>query len=265
MGRFFDGLISWSIHNRVVVLLGAAALVAGGIWSAVRAPLDVLPDFTPPLVIVQTEATGLATLDVEQLVTTPLEQVLLGTPQMTSVRSASAPGISVVTLTFEDGVDIYRARQLVAERLQLAQARLPQTVRAPQLMPIAAPIGALLRFCLTSTSDNQAQATRDLRTFADWTIRPRLLAIPGVAQVVALGGDVERIEVQPNPGRMRQVNVSIRDIADAVGASQSVSGLGFTETASARLDVQGEARLVLLMRTPSRASGAPPRSGCCRL
>ena len=88
MGRFFDALIAWSIHNRVVVLLGAAALVAAGIWSALRAPLDVLPDFTPPLVIVQTEATGLATLDVEQLVTSPLEQVLLGTPQTTSVRSS---------------------------------------------------------------------------------------------------------------------------------------------------------------------------------
>jgi CzcA family heavy metal efflux pump len=245
MGHFFDALISWSIRNRVVVLLGAAALAAAGIWSALGAPLEVLPDFTPPLVIVQTEASGLATLDVEQLVTTPLEQVLLGTPQTTSVRSTSGPGISVVTLVFEEGVDIYRARQLVAERVQLAQARLPQTVKAPQLVPITAPIGALLRFCLTSTSGHQAQAARELRALADWTLRPRLLAIPGVAQVVAQGGEVERIEVRPNPVRMRQFHVSIQDVADAVAASQSVSGVGFAETANTRLDVQTEARLTL--------------------
>jgi len=245
MGRVFDGLISWSIHHRVVVLLGAAALVAAGVWSAWRAPLDVLPDFTPPVVIVQTEATGLPTLDVEHLVTGPLEQALLGTPQTTSVRSTSAPGISLVTLIFEDGVDIYRARQWVAERLPLAQARLPRTVKPPQIVPISAPIGALLRFCLTSTSDHPAQAALDLRAFADWTLRPRLLAIPGVAQVVAQGGEIERLEVRPNPGRLRQFHLSIADITDAVTASQSTSGVGFAETANARVDVESEARLTL--------------------
>jgi Cu(I)/Ag(I) efflux system membrane protein CusA/SilA/nickel/cobalt tolerance cation efflux system protein len=203
MGWFFDGLIAWSINNRVVVLIGAAALLAAGVWSASQASLDVLPDFTPPIVVVQTEATGMATLDVEQLVTRPLEQVLLGTPETTSVRSTSSPGLSVVRLVFDESVDIYRARQLVTERLQLAQARLPQTVRPPQLMPISAPIGALLRFCLTSTAPDQEQAGRDLRTFADWVLRPRLLAIPGVAQVVAHGGGVERIEVQPDAIAMR--------------------------------------------------------------
>src|SRR5229473_1678083 len=177
MGAFFDGLISWSIHNRLVVLLGAAALVAYGIWSAMHASLDVLPDFTPPFVVVQTEAIGMATLDVEQLVTRPLEQVVLGTPQTTAVRSTSTPGLSVVSLFFEEGVDVYRARQFVTERLQLAQTRLPQTVGTPQLMPIVAPIGALLRFCFTSTDPDQDRALLELRTFADWTLRPRLLAV----------------------------------------------------------------------------------------
>lgn len=245
MGRFFDGLIAWSIHNRVVVLLGAAALAAGGVWSASHASLDVLPDFTPPLVVVQTEATGMATLDVEQLVTRPLEQVLLGTPQTTNVRSASSPGLSVVTLIFEEGVDIYRARQLVTERVQLAQARLPQTVRAPQLMPISAPIGSLLKFCLTSSAPDQEQAGRDLRTFADWVLRPRLLAIPGVAQVSALGGGVERIEVRPDPVRLRQRAVTMSDLGAALQGSQSLTGAGFAETPGARLDVQSDARLRL--------------------
>lgn len=243
MGRFFDGLIAWSIHNRVVVLLGAAALAVGGLWSASHASLDVLPDFTPPMVVVQTEATGMATLDVEQLVTRPLEQALLGTPQTASVRSTSSPGLSVVTLMFDEGVEIYRARQLVTERLQLVQARLPRTVRAPQLQPISAPIGALLRFCLTSTAPDHEQALRDVRTFADWVLRPRLLAISGIAQVVTQGGEVERIEVRPDPVRLRQRGVTVSALAGAVRGSQSLSGAGFVETASARLDVQNDARL----------------------
>lgn len=245
MGAFFDGLISWSIHNRVVVLLAAVALVAFGVWSAIHASLDVLPDFTPPFVVIQTEATGMATLDVEQLVTRPVEQILLGTPQATLVRSTSSPGLSVVTLFFEEGLDIYRARQFVTERLQLAQARLPQMVGAPQLMPISAPIGALLRLALTSDAPDQGQALRDLRTFADWRLRPHLLAIPGVAQVTPLGGFVERVEVQPDPTRLQQRGVSMADVANAVRASQSLTGAGFTETASARLDVQNDARLRL--------------------
>lgn len=245
MGHFFDGLIGWSINNRAVVLLGAAALVVAGVWAASHASLDVLPDFVPPRVVVQTEATGLGTLDVEQLVTRPLEQVLLGTPQATSVRSTSAPGLSVVTLMFEDGVDIYRARQVVTERLQLAQTRLPQGIRPPQLAPILAPISAILKFTLTSTNPDVEQAARELRTFADWTLRPRLMAIPGVSQVAPHGGAVERIEVRPDPARLRQRGVTMAMVAHAVGGSQSVSAAGFTEAGGARLDIRAESRLSL--------------------
>ncbi len=246
MGQFFDGLIGWSIHNRVVVLLGAAALVVGGVWAASHASLDVLPDFTPPRVVVQTDAVGMGTLDLEQLVTRPLEQVLLGTPQATSVRSTSSPGLSVITLMFEDGVDIYRARQMVTERVQLAQGRLPQGIGTPQLAPILAPISAILKFCLTSTNPDADQAARDLRTFAEWTLRPRLMAISGVAQVAPHGGAVERIEVQPDPVRLRQRGVTMADIVDAVRGSQSVAGVGFTEMGNARLDIRSDARLTLV-------------------
>ena len=245
MGAFFDGLISWSIHNRVVVLLGAAALVAAGLWSAANASLDVLPDFTPPFVVVQTEAPGMPALDVEQLVTRPLEQALLGTPQATAVRSTSSPGLTVLSLFFEEGVDIYRARQFVIERLQLAQTRLPQTVGTPQLMPVVAPIGALLRYTITSTDPDQERAMRALRTFADWTLRPRLLAIPGMAQVGIVGGLIERVEVRPDPTRLRQRGVSMGDLTAAIRGAQSLTGAGFAETASSRLDVQNDARLRL--------------------
>ena len=245
MGALFDGLISWSIHNRVVVLLGAAALVGAGVWSAAHASVDVLPNFTPPFVVVQTEAPGMATLDVEQTVTRPLEQILLATPQTTAVRSVSSPGLSVVSLFFEDGIDIFRARQFVTERLQLAQSRLPQTVGAPQLTPIVAPIGALLRYAITSTDPDEARALRALRSFSDWTLRPRLLGIPGIAQVSVVGGLAARIEVQPDPVRMRQRRVSIADVTRAIAGSQSLTGAGFAETANARIDVQNDARLTL--------------------
>lgn len=236
MGAFFDGLIGWSIHNRVVVLLGAAALTIGGVYAGLHASLDVLPDFTPPRVVVQTEAPAMGTLDVEQLVTRPIEQVLLGTPQASSVRSTSAPGLSVIALTFEEAVDVYRARQVVTERLQLVQGHLPEGVPPPQLAPILAPISAILKVCLTSTNPDAAQAARDLRTFADWTMRPRLMSISGVAQVVPHGGDVERIEVRPDPLRMRQRKIGMTDIVDAVRASQSVAGVGFTDVGATRID-----------------------------
>src|SRR5712692_217292 len=187
MGYLLDSLISWSIRNRAVVLFGAGAVVIAGVWAAAHASLDVLPDFMPARVVVQTEAPGMPTLDVEQLVTRPLEQSLLGTPDAASVRSTSAPGLSVITLMFADSVEIYRARQLVTERLQLAQARLPRAVHAPQLAPIAAPVSTLLKLCITSTKPFDEHTARELRTFADWTVRPRLLAISGVAQVVTIG------------------------------------------------------------------------------
>ncbi|HET9598493.1 MAG TPA: efflux RND transporter permease subunit, partial [Anaeromyxobacteraceae bacterium] len=115
MGRLLDGIIRWSIANRAVVLVAAAALVVGGVWITGGASIDVLPDFTPPRVVVQTEAPGMGTADVERFVTTPLERALLGTPQAASVRSFSMPGLSVVTLMFDEGLDLYRVRQLVTE------------------------------------------------------------------------------------------------------------------------------------------------------
>ncbi|TAK32409.1 MAG: efflux RND transporter permease subunit [Myxococcaceae bacterium] len=244
MGSLLDGLITWSIRRRALVLLAAVALTVAGLWSAGHATTDVLPDFTPPRVVVQTEAPGMGTADVETLVTRPIERALLGTPGAETVRSTSAPGLSVITLMFEEGADLYRVRQLVAERVALTSGRLPQAVRAPQLAPISAPIGALLKFCVTVPPGGE-QPARDARAFAEWTLRPRLLAIPGVAQVTVLGGRVERVEVRPDPARMRARGVTVADVTDAVRRSQAVSGAGFVESGGARLDVQDDARLTL--------------------
>ena len=245
MGRLLDGLIGWSIHNRLVVLLSSVALVGAGIYAASQATLDVLPDFTPPRVVVQTEAPGMGAADVEELVTRPIEQVLLGTPQTTSVRSNSIPGLSVITLMFEDGLDIYRARQLAAERMELARARLPQSVRSPQMAPISAPIGALLKFCVTSSAEDQAAAARAMRTFGEWTLRPRLLALSGVSQVTVHGGDVERFEVRANPQKLRQYGIQLNELVEAIRAAQSIGAAGFIDVGDARIDVQNDARLGL--------------------
>ena len=138
MGGLFDKLIGWAIQQRIVVLIGGLVLIVAGAWAASHASTDALPDFTPPRVVVQTEAPGMSTIDVEELVTRPIERVLLGTPDTTSVRSTSSPGLSVLNLMFTDSVDVYRARQLVTERLALVE--LPDAAKAPQIAPIQAPI-----------------------------------------------------------------------------------------------------------------------------
>lgn len=253
MGTLFDGLITWSIRYRAVVLLVAAGLVVAEILTVSRASLDVLPDFMPPRVVVQVEAPGMGTLDVEETVTRPLERVLLGTPSATTVRSTSSPGLSVVTMLFEEGVDVYRARQLVAERIELARARLPKSARAPQLAPISAPIGALVKFCISADANSDPSRLRAARAFGDWVLRPRLLAIPGVSQVTVHGGEVERVEVRPDPARLRARGISVDELLAAVQGAQSPTGAGFVETQTARLDVQTAGRLTLDAAVPAIA------------
>ena len=241
--RILDGLIGWSIHNRALALIGGVVLLIAGIWAGMHTRLDALPDFTPPRVVIQTEAAGMGTSDVEELVTGRVERAVLGTPKTASVRSVSSPGLSIVVVTFEDNVDIYQARQLVNERLALVRAELPESARDPQLAPVSSPIGALLKFAVTS--NREVAGMSDVRTSVEWTLRPQLLAVPGVSQVIIHGGDVERIEVRPDPLRMRQVGVTLSDVTDAIRQSQATQGAGFAETTNVRADVQDQSRLSL--------------------
>src|SRR5215831_8099006 len=184
MASALDTLIGWSIRRRTNLLVIAGAAFAAGIYVLGDTRLDVLPDFTPPRVVIQTEAPGMGTTDVEERVTWPLERALLGTPHMTSIRSSSIPGLSAITMMFDDDADLFRTRQLVAERLQLAGAALPDGVEAPQIEPIQPPIGSLLKVCFTSARPDDLAR---LRTFVDASVRPRLAAIPGIAQVILHG------------------------------------------------------------------------------
>src|SRR5437867_3898385 len=195
-------LVGAALRHRLVVFLLAAALVVTGLYAAREAPLDVFPEFAPPIVEVQTEAPGLAAEDVEALVTTPLERALGGVPDVEKVRSSSALGLSVVAVIFSYGTDPYRARQLVIERVALAAAELPRGV-VPAVAPLASVLTTILAVGLRPAPDAGAEVSPlVLRDLADWTIRPRLLAVRGVANVIVYGGGVRQIQLTTTPERL---------------------------------------------------------------
>src|SRR3954470_2495135 len=163
MASPLDTLIGWSIRHRVTLLAVAAMVFAAGLYVTSTASLDVLPDFTPPRVVIQTEAPGLGTTDIEDRVTWPLEHALLGTPHVTSIRSASIPGLSVITMMFDDAADLFRTRQLVTERLSLARGALPDGVEPPQLEPIEPPIGSPPKGCITAPGPPGGRGPRAVR------------------------------------------------------------------------------------------------------
>ncbi len=234
-----DHVILWSLRNRIVVLLLASLLIIFGIRAAVNAPLDVFPDFAPPQVIIQTEAPGFSSLEVEQQVTLPLENSLNGTSRLASIRSTSSTGLSVVTCTFEDDVEIFRARQLVTEKLNLLSGHLPPGVQEPQISPISPPVGIIAKISLTSNS----VSAMELRSLADWTIRPRLLGVPGVSQITIFGGEVKQYQVVLNPERLREYNLTLDEVRAAAARANENAAAGFLQTGSQTLPIQGEGRV----------------------
>jgi CzcA family heavy metal efflux pump len=232
-------VILWSLHNRLVVLALAALLIVFGVRTARQAPLDVFPDFAPPQVIIQTEAPGLSPEEVEQLISLPLESALNGTSDLETIRSSSAVGLSVITCIFEAETDIFRARQLVSEKLQVARSRLPEIANEPQMMPISPPVGTLLRISLTS----EKTSPMDLRTLADWTLRPRVLAVPGVSQVTIFGGEAKQYQVIADPARLKDYKVTLAEVMRAAQRANQNAGAGFLDTAGQTMVIQGEGRV----------------------
>ena len=216
-----DRTIRWSLHNRVVTLFGAAVLLAAGAWAALTLPVDVFPDLTAPTVTVLTEAHGMAPEEVETLVTFPIETAVNGASGVRRVRSSSAQGISIVWVEFDWGTDIFRARQIVSEKLQLVGPQLPGDVDPPVLAPVTSIMGEVLLVGLTS----ERHSPMEVRSAADWVVRKRLLSIEGVSQVVPIGGEVKQYQVQARPEAMRAYGVSLSEVLEAAaGASENAAG-----------------------------------------
>ncbi len=227
----FNWIVRNSLHNRLFVLAVAALLLVYGAITAWRTPVDVFPDLNKPLVTVLTEAGGMAPEEVEQLVTFPLETALNGMPGVTRVRSTSGVGLSILYAEFDWGTDIYRNRQLVAERLALVREQLPGGI-TPVMGPVSSIMGEVMLIALPLTAGDGKSAVAtpmQAREYADFVLRPRLLSIPGVSQVIPIGGEVRQLRVEPDTARMAQFGVTLTQIEQALRGFAGNAGGGFID------------------------------------
>lgn len=206
-----DKIIRFSLQNRLFILIAAVLLMVGGIYTTYHMDVDVFPDLNAPTVVVMTEATGMAAEEVEKLVTFPVESAVNGATDVRRVRSSSTTGFSVVWVEFDWGTDIYKDRQIVSEKLAEVSESLPPTCGKPTLGPQSSILGEV--FIIGLTSDKTSM--QDLRTIADWTIRPRLLSLGGVAQVTVLGGDIKEYQILLSPEKMRHYGITLQEVMNA--------------------------------------------------
>jgi CzcA family heavy metal efflux pump len=243
----FNWIVRYSLHQRLFVLALAALLMVYGALTAWRTPVDVFPDLNKPLVTVLTEAGGMAPEEVEQLVTFPLETALNGMPGVTRVRSTSGVGLSILYAEFDWGTDIYRNRQLMAERLALVREQLPPGV-TPAMGPVSSIMGEIMLVALPLGSGAGAATPMQAREYADFVLRPRLLSIPGVSQAIPIGGDVRTLRVAPDTARMAQFGVTLHDIERALDGFATNAGGGF-------IDLNGREYLIRHIGRAPRAEG----------
>jgi Cu/Ag efflux pump CusA len=233
-----DKWIQWSLHHRSLVIFAAGALLIWGGYSLRTMPLDVLPDLTAPTVTVLAEAPGMVPPEMEALVTFPIESALNGAPGVRRVRSATAVGVAVIFVEFDWGQDIYRARQTVNEKLALVSASLPPGVEPPYLAPISSIMGEILFIALES----DRHTPMELRTVAETVVRRRLLAVPGVAQVIPTGGEQKQYEVLVSPELLREYEVSLDEVEAALRKGSQNSSAGFRVAGGQEYLIQGRAR-----------------------
>lgn len=222
----FKWLLESSLQNRLVVLAAGVVLLAYGAFTLSRTPVDVFPDLNKPTVTLMTEAGGMAAEEVEQLITFPLETAMNGLPGVEAVRSVSSAGLSFVYVTFGWTTDVYRARQMVSERLSAMEGTIPDGI-VPRMGPVSSIMGEILQIAIPV--DVARISPMAVREYADWVLRPRLMAIPGVAQVIPIGGEVRQFQVQPDTARMAELGISMEQLdASLRGYSSNTSG-GFLE------------------------------------
>ncbi len=236
-------ILGWALRTRLLVLAVALGVCCFGVLQLRDAPVDVLPEFSPPYAEVQTEALGLSADEVEQLITVPLEADLLnGVEGVEVIRSKSLPGLSSIVLVFEPGRDVYRERQLIEERLAQAHA-LPHVSKPPTMLQ---PLSSSSRVLMIGLSSEELSGIEQ-SVIAHWVMRPKLVGVPGVANVSVWGMRDQQLQVQVDPERLRQKGVTLSQIVESAGNAQVVSPLTFLEAS-----------------TPGRAASSRPRSSACR-
>jgi Cu/Ag efflux pump CusA len=229
-----SGIIRFALRFRGAVFALSILACAYGVLSLARARLDVFPEFAPPTTVVQTEAPGLSSEQVETLVTQPIENQLGGTLGVKSMRSKSLQGLSVVTIIFQDGTDVVQARQLVTERLNGMAAGLPAGVQTPKLLPLTTTTSVVLVVGITS----KTRSLMALHDVAEWTIKPQLLDVPGVADAIVFGGATRQLQIQIDPSRLVRYGLSIDDVMTVARGATGVRGAGFIEDANQRIAIK---------------------------
>lgn len=256
-----DKIISFSLRNRLMILVAAVILVIAGVYTARNSEIDVFPDLNAPTVVVMTEAPGMAPEEVEQLVTFPIETSVNGATGVRRVRSSSTAGFSVVWVEFDWGTDIYLDRQLVSEKLATLGDQLPGNIGQPTIGPQSSILGELLIVGLTADSTSML----DLRTLADWTIRPRLLSTGGVAQVSVIGGDLKEYQILVDPGKMKHYGVSLAEVMDATRGMNRNTGGGTVYEYGNEYIVRGVASADAIGRISNSVVKASPDGGIVTL
>ncbi|MBW4628949.1 MAG: CusA/CzcA family heavy metal efflux RND transporter [Brasilonema octagenarum HA4186-MV1] len=234
-----DSIVKWSIAQRWLVVLASILISLWGFRVLTQMPLDVFPSFSPPQVEIMTEAPGLAPEEVESLVTRPIESAINGTPGLEALRSSSAVGLSAVRATFSWDTDIYRARQLVTERLQQARSQLPQGVEDSEILPVSSALGWTVKYAFTS----ETTPIMDVWRIVNWQVKNRLLAVPGVSNIVIFGGDERQYQVLVNPAKLKAFNVSLDDVTKAAQAANANAPGGFLITPDQETLVRGVGRI----------------------
>jgi len=242
-------IIGFSIRQRWFVLAVVALLCALGVWSASKLPIDAVPDITNVQVQINTEAEGFSPLESEQRITFPIETAIAGLPKLSYTRSISRYGLSQVTVVFEDGTDIYFARQLVNERIQGARSQLPPGIE-PQMGPISTGLGEIFMYAIepkpgARKPDGSEWTATDLRTLSDWVVRPQMRTIPGVAEVNTVGGYARQYHVTPNPSQLAALELSLNDVVEALERNNANRGAGYVERAGEQI----------LLRVPGQVAG----------
>lgn len=274
-------LVRASLEYRAVVLLGAVALIVFGVYGALRTPLDVFPEFAPPLVEVQTEAPGFSSEAVERLITIPLESAVNGLPHMTDMRSKSVQGLSSIQIYFARGTDLFQVRQMVSERVAVEAARLPQQVKAPRLMPPLSSTSRILKLGLTPKYEDGVSliSHTDICVQMKWVIEPRLLAVPGVANVSTYGLHEKHFQVLVKPADLRDHGLTLNEVKQAARQAVVYGSAGYHDTPNQRLAVQYATKIerpedlgktvvahrkgqpILLEQVATLTTGNPPHIG----